>query len=246
MRIFDAHAHLGQDVVFDVEVSEKDLDDVCKEFGVTGAMVQPFIPRPYLEDNRGIHDRIYRLTQQNPGKYYGMISIWPHFRPEDLEEEIKRCVQQLGFRGIKIATTAQGVSPSGASGMTIFDIAQQYKIPVMIHTGGGSFGAPGLLEKPAKAFREIPIIIAHGGGDDGVNEAVRLAQTYEQVYLEPSWRNVLDLQKMAQAVGAGKIMYSSDMPRNTPAQLAAFREVFKSQAEQEQVFYNTAATVFGL
>ena len=48
MKIFDAHAHLGLDVVFDVENTEQTLLSTLAQYGVDGALVQPFLSRPYL------------------------------------------------------------------------------------------------------------------------------------------------------------------------------------------------------
>lgn len=36
------------------------------------------------------------------------------------------------------------------------------------------------------------------------------------MFVEPSWINLLSLEKMAKALGADKLMFSSDMPQNTP------------------------------
>lgn len=247
MKIFDSHAHLGYDVVFDEEITEELLLETFSKYGVNGALIQPFITRPYIEDTREIHDRIYNFINANGSdKYYGMISICPHLYPDVVENECKRCVNELGFKGIKIATTAHGVNPSGKNGMLIFEIANSLNIPVMIHTGGGNFGAPHLLEKPAQAFPNIPIVIAHGGGDGGVDESIRLAMTYDNVFVEPSWINLLSMEKFAKKLGAGKLMYSSDMPQNTPAEIAIFNAVFTTEDDRRKVFYETARDVFRL
>ncbi len=246
MKIFDAHAHLGYDVVFDVEVTERTLLSTCEEYGVHGALVQPFIPRPYIEDTRAIHDRIHAFANAHAGRFYGMVSICPHLYPDVVEAECARCVRELGFKGVKIATTAQGVNPSGKSGMHIFEVAQALDIPVMVHTGGGNFGAPHLLEKPAKAFAHTPIVIAHGGGADGVDESIRLAITYDNVFVEPSWIDLLGIEKFYRALGAGKLMFSSDMPQNTPAELAIFRAVIRDESELSKALGGTARAVFGI
>ena len=246
MKIFDAHAHLGYDVVFDVEVTEEGLLSACRTNGVDGALVQPFLPRPYLKDTMDIHDRIWRLTKAHPGKFYGMISICPHLYPEEVEQECRRCVRELDFRGIKIATTAHGVNPASRDGLHIFDIARELSIPVMIHTGGGSFGDPLLLEKPASLYPDVKLVVAHGGGESGIDACIRLAAEHENVYVEPSWVNLLSMEKMARMLGAEKIMFSSDMPQNLPAELAIFRAVFPDEAQREAVFHGTAAKVFGL
>ena len=242
MEIFDAHAHLGVDVVFDVENTEQTLLSTMAEYGVDGALVQPFLSRPYLEDTRAIHDRIHALCRAHPGRFYGMVSICPHLYPEAVEAECARCVRELAFKGIKIATTAHGVNPSGKSGMHIFEIASALNVPVMVHTGGGNFGAPLLLEAP---FPQLPIVIAHGGGENGVDECVRLGRTYDNIFVEPSWINILGIEKFARTLGADKLMFSSDMPQNTPAALVLFRTVFKGE-DLEKALGRTAMRVFGI
>ena len=246
MRIVDAHAHLGYDVVFDTQVDEQTLLSIAGRYAINTFVVQPFIPRPYLEETIAIHNRIHRLTLTHPGMFYGMVSICPHFYPTDVEKECQRCIKDLHFKGIKIATTAHGVNPSGKSGLHIFEIAQSLCVPVMVHTGGGSFGDPLLLERPAQAFPSVPIIIAHGGGESGIEMSIRLAERYDNVFIEPSWVNLLSMEKMAARLGAKKLMYSSDMPQNTPAALALFRAVFPRESDLEQVFYKTASQLFHL
>ena len=246
MKVFDAHAHLGYDVVFDVEVDEQKLLTTYAANGVDGALVQPFLPRPYIEDTRAIHDRIARFNAAHPGRFYGMISICPHLYPTEVEAECLRCVRDLHFKGIKIATTAHGVSPSSKDGLHIFEIARDLNIPVMVHTGGGSFGEVLLLEKPASLYPDVKIVVAHGGGENGVDACIRLAEEHENVYVEPSWINLLSLEKMAQRLGADKLMFSSDMPQNTPAELAIFRAVFPDEADLSKVLAGTALRVFNI
>ena len=56
MKIIDAHIHLGFDYVFDGEVqSEEQILETFEQYGVHGGIVQPFLPRYYIEDNRQIH-----------------------------------------------------------------------------------------------------------------------------------------------------------------------------------------------
>lgn len=246
MKIFDAHAHLGYDVVFDVEVNEQTLLDIYARHGVDGALVQPFLPRPYLSETVNIHNRIADFCAEHPGRFWGMISICPHLYPKEVEQECERCVRDLGFKGIKIATTAHGVNPSSKDGLHIFDIARDLNIPVMIHTGGGNFGDVLLLEKPASLYPDVKIVVAHGGGETGVDACIRLAHEHENVYVEPSWINLLSLEKMAAKLGPDKLMFSSDMPQNTPAELAVFRAVFPDENDLDKVLAGTALRVFDI
>lgn len=246
MNIFDSHAHLGHDVVFDVEVNEQDLLEVYAKNKVEGALIQPFICRPCVEDTRVIHNRIFDFIRQNP-TYYGMISINPHLNHAKIETECQRCVRDLGFIGIKIATTAFGCPPDSMDGMHIFEIASELDIAVMIHTGGGSFGDPIRLIKPAEKFKNTNIIIAHAGGDDGFNLSIELAKRHDNIFLEPSWINILGIQKLLKTVGPDKFMYSSDMPQNVDTALFTFIKACDgNENDMEKVLYKTAKKVLNI
>ena len=56
--IIDVHAHLGYDCVWDWTTTEQELLDCYNDHGIDGAVVQPLLNRPYIEDTVKIHDRI--------------------------------------------------------------------------------------------------------------------------------------------------------------------------------------------
>lgn len=85
---------------------------------------------------------------------------------------------------------------------------------------------------------------AHGEG--GVDACICLAQEHENVYVEPSWINLLSLEKMVAKLGADKLMFSSDMPQNTPAELAIFHAVFTEEEDLAKVLGGTALRVFDI
>ena len=75
--IIDVHGHLGEDVVFDEQQTEEQLLDAYKKNGVDGAIIQPYLPRIYMEDHVRIHDRIYEMTKCKEKRFWGMASINP-------------------------------------------------------------------------------------------------------------------------------------------------------------------------
>ena len=56
--IIDAHAHLGHDYVFDEEITEEELITQYRKDHVDGAIIQPFISRPYIEETKAYNSRI--------------------------------------------------------------------------------------------------------------------------------------------------------------------------------------------
>jgi len=245
--IIDAHAHLGHDYVFDEEATEEELLHYYDEYGVTGAIVQPFISRPYLQDTAEVHDRIHRLCKEHPGRFWGMVSINPHFRPEDYEKEAKRCIQELGFVGIKITPIAHAVHPSSEDGRRVFELARKLNVPVMVHTGAGvPFADPISLAGVVKDYRDIKIVLAHAGTDLFFQQALYLAKENENVYLEPSWLSILNIRKALKEIGVTKLMFSSDHAVNVPVELTKYRTLIHDANQLERVLSGTAVEVFNL
>ena len=245
MKIFDAHAHLGVDVVFEIETYENDLIEIYGKHGISGALVQPNIPRCYIEETRLIHDRIHKFITANP-TYYGMISINPHFNYDEIEKEVGRCVE-LGFNSLKIHTLGYACRPNSADGWHMFEVAAHHNLPVMIHTGGSKFSYPMLLKEPIIKYNTTKIIIAHAGGADGLDDSIDLAVKYDNVYLEPSWIDVPGIKKILASAGADKCMFSSDVTHNIEPSLKIFREACgDNNSVLEKVFYLTAKEVFAL
>ena len=247
MTILDAHAHLGHDVVFDEDSTEEELLRWHARCGITGAVVQPFVPRPYIEDTADIHNRIAALCREYPGRFFGMASVNPHLRPQEYDREVERCVRELGFVGVKLTPIAHGAHPNSADGRHVFEVAGALGVPVMVHTGAGiPFADPCSLEAVAADFTKVPIILAHAGSDLFFAHALSLARRHAHVYLEPSWLNILNLRKALNTVGAGKILFSSDHAVNLPVELAKYTTLLEPGPALERALAGTAIEVFGL
>ncbi|MCL2461976.1 MAG: amidohydrolase family protein [Defluviitaleaceae bacterium] len=244
--IIDAHAHLGHDYVFDEDSTEEELLRWHEKCGVDGAVVQPFVSRPYMEDTQAAHDRIQAMCAAHPGRIFGMASINPHFRTDDYEREAERCVNTLRFVGIKITPIAHAANPASKDGRHVFEVARSLGVPVMVHTGNGApFADPAALLTVAGDFPEIPIVLAHAGTDLLFAQALYLARTHENVFLEPSWLSILNVRKALAVVGPGKVMFSSDHAVNIPVELAKYRTLLEGK-ELEQVLSGTVIDVFKL
>lgn len=247
MLILDAHAHLGHDAVFDDDATEEELLYWHRRCGVSGAVIQPFVERPYLEDTAAAHNRVAGLCAQFPGRFFGMASINPHLRPQDYDREAARCVRELGFVGIKLTPVAHAAHPSSRDGRHVFEVAAALGVPVMVHTGAGiPFADPAAVEGAAADFRSVPVVLAHAGTDLFFIQALSLARRYEHVYLEPSWLGILNLRKALHVVGPSKILFSSDHAINIPVELAKYTTLLKPGPALEQVMAGTAVEVFGL
>jgi predicted TIM-barrel fold metal-dependent hydrolase len=245
--IIDAHVHLGEDVVFDEEISESELEEAYALNGVDGGIVQPYVCRPYMEDVRAIHDRIAAFAAESSRRWWGMASIFPHFRPEDYEREAERCVKKLGFVGLKLTPIAHACHPSSKDGLHVFEVARGLKVPLMIHTGAGvPFSDPISCVKALESFRDVTVVLAHAGSEMHNQQATYLAEKFEQVFLEPSWVGVLGVGAMVRRVGCGKIMFSSDNVFQIPVELAKYLSIIKYNDDLEKVLWKNVVSVYNL
>lgn len=245
--IIDVHSHLGVDVVFDEEQTEEQLEAAYEKSNIDGAIVQPFICRPYIEDTRAIHDRIHNLCKSGRKRYWGMASINPHFRPVDYDAEARRCVQNLGFVALKITPIAHAAHPSSKDAMHVYEIAESMGVPVMVHTGAGiPFSDPISLVRAAEAFPNVTIIMAHAGSEMHNQQAIYVAKNHDNVYLEPSWVGVIGTARMINELGSTKVLFSSDMIENIPVEFAKYHSVVSKQEDLDNIFFRNAISVFNL
>lgn len=249
--IIDAHCHLGEDCSFDQAANEQELLGKFKDYGIDGGIIQPYIPRPYIKDYVEIHDRIHKLTSTNPKRFWGMASMNPHFYPEDYDKETRRCIKELGFVGIKITPPGHGCTANCKDGMHVFELANELKVPVMVHSGLGiPFSNPLNVQVAAEAFPDVSIVIAHCGANFLTSEAILMAKMYDQVFLEPSGAGLEACIDMVNAVGPSKIMFSTDVIPQTATEVEKFRDMYRrgilTDDGYDQIMYKTAVSVFGL
>ncbi len=95
----------------------------------------------------------------------------------------------------------------------IFEQARALDVPVMIHMGETPYAMPAQIAPLARAFRDVPIIVAHSGANNipaNANDAILLAVTHDNIWLGTSWVQPPELVQMYYAIGAGKMVWESD------------------------------------
>lgn len=244
MKIIDAHIHLGDCRVFDMNITEDQLMEAIENAGIDAAIVQPF---PGANDCKEVHDRIYQLSKKYPGKIFGLASVNPHIDKNEYVKEVTRCVKDLGFVGVKLHTIGHAVNPMSRDAHVIYETARQLGVPVLIHTGPGvPFALPSLVISPARQYPDVKFVLAHAGASIFTCEAVVAAQTCKNVYLELSWVHVEETIGLLSAVPSNQLMYASDSLKNTTLELEKFRVLDLTEQQKIDIHYQTAKTVYNL
>jgi len=244
--IVDSHAHLGWDEVFDEDFTEAELLESQRRNGIDVTLVQPALTHS-LQTVQRYHDAIAELARRQPGRFYGIANPNPHLPQDDYRREVRRCVEQAGFKGLKLHPLAHAVNPLGRRGQSVFALANEMGLPVIVHTGAGiPWAAPSLLQGVAERYPGLPLVVAHAGGMILAGEAGELAARCTNVYLECSWSGGFLVRHWVQLLGAGRVLFGSDHADNAATELAKFRALDLSPEELAAALGQTAARVFKL
>jgi len=244
MKIVDSHAHLGTCNVFDLDVPFESLLGAMDANGVRTALVQPF---PGCEDPVKLHDRIAEMKAHYPERFLGVASINPHLGDACLKE-IRRCVEDLGFVGVKLHTIGHAVLPTSRDALRVFELANELGVPVLVHTGTGiPFAQPSLCLPAARRFPDLKIVLCHAGYAVFATEAMIVAKEAPNIYLEPSWCTSVQLKRMIRELGSERrVLMGSDLPDNLPTEIAKAKSIGLTDAELSDYLGGSTSRIFKL
>ena len=241
--IFDAHTHLGYALHSGRSCS---ADRMLAQMAGSGIDRSLLIPFPVVDDYRKQHDVIAAAVRAYPGRFAGAVCLNPFLPRQEFLDEVRRCVEELGFCGIKLQPQYQALNPISARSDFLFEAACEHKIPVIWHTGTGApFALPSLLIAPARRFPDLPIVLAHSGGSVYALEAIVAAGVCPNIYLELSSLMPHLVLEVMTHVPASRLMIGSDLPESVDAEISKIIGLPVTDDQKREVLWGTAARLFG-
>jgi predicted TIM-barrel fold metal-dependent hydrolase len=205
--VVDGHCHLGAG--HEYRQTAEQLLSAMDGQGVNRAVVCP-VDRCIAVDNREGNDLVLQAARTHPDRFYAFATANPWYGDRALAE-LRRAVGE-GARGIKLHPPLQGFMLCDDLVFPIIELAGQMGIPVFIHTGTPAYSQPTQLAELAQRFPQVPFIMGHMGSTDFKFEAIPSALLSPNVYLDTSWILPALLTRAVQAVGAERVLFSSDSP----------------------------------
>ncbi|NPV59334.1 MAG: amidohydrolase family protein [Actinobacteria bacterium] len=198
--------------------------------GIEKSVVLPIAPfstsRDYLEACAG-EPRLIPFASAFPAPGW----------EKDLGEAVEK-----GCRGLKIHPILQRVSPEDRFYFDLLEEFSPHRMPVLIHSGEfdyyvvrdgfASYGDTSRYEKLVRAFPEVPFILGHMGLYYP-EKALRLAERYENVYLETSFQPLKVVREAIRVAGVERVMFGSDWPESDPRY--ALRIALKAAGGDEEL-----------
>lgn len=210
-EVIDAHTHLG----LDEDGRSLTLAQLLKQLDAADARRACVFPLDDPERHpsyRLPNDRVLGWAGESEGRLVPFCRLDP---AEDPLEEAERCLA-AGARGIKLHPRAQEFAFDGAEMADVFALAEEARVPILIHAGRG---LPPLADGLADLALDHPgavLILAHGAICDQGILTTRLAG-HPGVLYDISCFFPLDVIELFARVPAERIVFASDPPYGMPA-----------------------------
>jgi len=168
------------------------------------------------------NDFIAEYVGRYPGRAVGFAAVDP--AEADAAREFERAVTRLGLRGLKLSPVYHGFDPWSPPAWRLYEMADQFRVPVMFHMGGAydpdaalEWGSPLLLDRIGRAFPRLRMIVAHLG-QPMMQETVMLMRKNENVFADLSarfhrpWQLYNGLRTAIEYRVTDRLLFGSDFP----------------------------------
>jgi predicted TIM-barrel fold metal-dependent hydrolase len=180
---------------------------LCAWWGPTGTLIT--------------NDDVATLVEKHPDRFVGIASV-DLYRPLQAVRELRRCVRELGFGGLRIAPWLWDLPPDDRRYYPLYAECCELDVPFSLqvgHTGPLCPSEPGrpipYLDRVALEFPELTIVGGHTGYP-WTAEMVSLATKYPNVYIDTSAytasRYPQELVDFLRGHGRRKVLFGSNHP----------------------------------
>ena len=201
------------------------------------------------------NDEVAAFVAEAPDRLIGVGSV-DISRPMAAVREIRRCVEELGFKATRVLPWLCELPPTDRRFYPVYVACCEQDIPFCTqigHTGPlmpSEVGRPIYLDQVALDFPELKIVGGHIGYP-WTEEAIAVATKHENVYIDTSAytsrRYPVELVEFMRTRGRGKVLFGSNYPMIMPE--AALRDLDEWELDdrtREAFLHGNAERVFKL
>lgn len=218
--------------------------------GVDISLISAWVaPRNVMISN----DDVASFVAEAPGRLIGVGSV-DISKPMQAVREIRRCVEELGFKGIRVLPWLWEVPPTDRRFYPVYTTCVELGIPFCTqigHTGPlmpSEVGRPIYLDQVALDFPELKIVGGHIGYP-WTEEAIAVATKHENVFIDTSAyttkRYPPALVEFMREHGRHKVLFGSNYPMISPHDALKHLDRLEMGSEAQELFlHKNARRVF--
>lgn len=201
------------------------------------------------------NDEVAGFVAEAPERLIGIGSV-DISKPMQAVREIRRCVETLGFKGIRVLPWLWETPPTDRRFYPVYTACCELGVPFCTqigHTGPlmpSEVGRPLYLDQVALDFPELTIVAGHIGYP-WTEEAIAVATKHENLYIDTSAYTVkrypANLVEFLRTQGRSKVLFGTNYPMLTPAKALEDLHSLNLDAETYALFLSgNARRVFKL
>ena len=196
------------------------------------------------------NDDVAAWVAEHPDRLAGLAAVDLR-RPMPAVRELRRCVNELGFKGLRVVPWLWELPPNDRRYYPLYAECVELGVPFCTqvgHTGplrGSETGRPiPYLDDVALDFPELTIVAGHIGYP-WTEEMIALARKYPNIHIDTSAYTVRryppELVRYLRADGSRKVMFGSNWPMIAPQKALEELEALELDAEAQARFLGANA-----
>lgn len=211
--VIDGHVHIGTSVFFHMRADADFLVRMADECGFDRIFVTE-LNALFYDMSEG-NDALAREVGKHPDRLIGYVSVpTPRFGRRGVDE-VHRCYQKYGFRGMKIYSHPEAsIAEPGTA--DLLAAAAEYGMPILAHT------TPDECDYLMTHVPQARLLMAHMGGHPYAfgdwHRAVAVAKKHPNLLIDTASSQIDNgmLEHAVAELGPEKILFGTDMPLLDP------------------------------
>ncbi len=236
--------------------------DYLDEEGIQAAGLVNYVAPEVMGFQDSVCEFITEYCKAAPDRLLPIGSLHPQFTP-NVSDRMDQ-IAEMGIRIIKIHPPHQCIYPNAYRNgdenlRIIYEKAEKYGIPIMIHTGTSVFpGARNVYADPiyvddvAVDFPKLTILLAHGGRPLWMDTSFFLMRRHQNMYLDLSGippKRLLEYFPRFE-IFADRALFGTDWPGpgvpSMRGNVEQFLDLPLTEETKRKVLHDNAAKLFGL
>lgn len=247
MKIVDFHIHAGNH--YGEPLAAKQVEVMLKN-GVEKAVVSNLNAlrsdcHNFKEENKWLANYVSKF----PDNLYAYAVVNP-FNGEKAVLEFRRCVEELGMKGLKLHPWLQGFSCSDNDIRPIVEESIRLDVPIILHDGTPPYSTPLQIANLARLYPEATIISGHSGLGDLWKNAIDGAKKYKNFYLCLCGPSSLAMERIINEVNINQIVFGTDLINDSEKtfvyRLHKFQHLNISEEKRKKILWDNALKLLKL
>jgi predicted TIM-barrel fold metal-dependent hydrolase len=204
--IIDFHTHLFKSWNGLKGMTPDEMLRVMDKYGVSQSVA--FTMNGFWGDFRAANDELANLTKPHRDRLIPFCTVHPYAGNAAIEE-MKRCYEQFGMRGMKLHPWCQGFFVTSDPMFRVAECAASINMMLVLHDGTPPYTEPLQIAHLARSFPTVTILLGHGGLKDFPIEVIMAAEQVPNLYVGTNTTTAA-LRKMWKTLNGDRMLFGSD------------------------------------